>query len=275
MLAAFMVSMTGQSGPPWPSLREALRRNDVTDVRQLPQALLDAGAAGVAVDDDDREAFVAFFTADAALHVARLDRASSRWRHATVSIDDAAGTGNSLLDIKRTRRFIYLDTHINPSAGRLIVLSRDLKLRRALYGWRLVMLPDETVVYHHSEIHFAPTHSLEISVFNAATLKQKQIYPPKPYQPVRKAFIDRVAQGYRARGEEWFRLNNHHMDAEQFDSSLDGVVVYDAAMKSISFGVVFSDPGNGNDTPPFSEHVVVTCGPTDLIDRLECRERAR
>jgi hypothetical protein len=54
-----------------------------------------------------------------------------------------------------------------------------------LCGWELAILPDERIVYHHSQIHFAPTHWLEVSVFDPTTLKEKQIYPPKPYQPVR------------------------------------------------------------------------------------------
>jgi hypothetical protein len=272
LIAAFLARPAAQPAKAWPTLRDVLAQHDVSDVRRLPPDLLNLAVTGYAVDDDDREVLAAFFQADGTLHVALLDRATSRWRHATVSVDDAAGAGNSIVDTKRTARFIYLDSHINPSAGRTIVLTRDLKLRRALYGWSIATLPDDTIVVHHSQIHFAPTHSLELSAFNAATLKERQIYPPKPYQAVRKAFIDRVAEAYRARGEEWFNRHNHHMDPERFDSRLDGPVAFDAAAKSVSFRVLFGDPDNANDPLPFTERVTVTCGPTDRIDRLECRE---
>jgi hypothetical protein len=135
------------------------------------------------------------------------------------------------------------------------------------------MLPDETVVYYRSQIHFAPTHSLEISVFNPVTRIEKQIYPPKPYQAVRKAFVDRVARAYEERGEEWFSRYNHHMNPELFDSALEGEITLDPAARSFSFRVRFGDPDNARDPLAFSERVAVTCGPTDRIDRLQCRER--
>src|SRR6266511_4377200 len=85
-------------------------------------------------------------------------------------------------------RFVHESIHINPSAEQLRILSNG-KLLRELYGWELATLPDESVVYHHSQVHFAPTHFLEISVFNPQTSKEKQIYPPTPNQPVRREFI--------------------------------------------------------------------------------------
>ena len=262
-------STEGQQSP---TLRKLLTDNRVKQVQGLPADLLDTTINGHVFDGDDREAVVAFFDPDGTLHAALLDRGAGRWQHATVTLDDAPGVGNSIVDMKRTRRYIYLDSHINPSAGRLIVLSHDLKLRRALYGWKLAMLSDETVVYHHSQIHFAPTHWLEISAFNATTLAAKQIYPPKPYQPVRRDFIERVSQEYRKRGEDWFRNNNHHMNPELFDSSLVGDVTVNAAAKTITFLVQFGDRDNALDPLPFTERVRVTCAPIDRIDTMQCRE---
>jgi hypothetical protein len=261
-----------QPAKPWPTLREVLARHDVKDVRGLPQDVLDLAVTGCGVDDGGREAFVACFQADGTLRVALMDRTSGGWRHAKVVVDDAQGAGNSIVAVTRTRRFFYLESHINPSAGRLLVVSRDLTLRRAIYGWAVATLPTDVVVYHRSQVHFAPTHSLELSVFDAATLQDKPIYPPRPFQPVRKAFIDRVAQAYESRGEAWFRDHNHHMDPERFDSSLDGPVTTDAIAKTVSFHVRYGDPDNANDPLPFGERVAVTCGPIDRIDRLRCRE---
>lgn len=174
----------------------------------------------------------------------------------------------------RSGRYVHLSFHMNPSAERLLVLSRDMKLRRELYGWELASLPDERVVYHHSQVHFAPTHSLEISVFDPTTLKEKQIYPPKPYQPVRRNFIERVARAYEERGEGWFRQHNHHMDPELFDSALVGAVSVDASGRLLSFTVRFGDSDNANDPLPFSELVRVSCELTDQAEQVPCRERA-
>jgi len=128
-------------------------------------------------------------------------------------------------------QYLRAACHINPSAEQLVIFSKDLKLVRELYGWELLVLPDGSIVYHHSQVHFAPTHSAEISVLNPATGVEKEIYPPKPYQPVRSAFIQRMSELYKQRGEAWFREHNHHMDPERFDARLVGSVTMDAARK--------------------------------------------
>jgi hypothetical protein len=97
---------------------------------------------------------------------------------------------------------------------------------------------------------------------------------PKPYQPVRRDFIERVAQVYRERGELWFREHNHHMDPELFDSALVGSVSVDAAGRLLSFTVRFGGSDNANDPLPFSQLVRVSCEPIDQIEQVQCRERA-
>ena len=174
---------------------------------------------------------------------------------------------------KRSGRYVHLSFHMNPSAERLLVLSRDLKLRRELYGWELATLPNARIVYQQSQVHFAPTHSLEVSVFDPTTLKEKHIYPPKPYQPVRTNFIERVARAYKERGDAWFREHNHHMDPELFDSVVVGAVSVDASGRSLSFTVRFGDTDNANDPLPFSELVRVNCEVADQIERAQCREQ--
>jgi len=170
--------------------------------------------------------------------------------------------------------YFHLGYHINPSAEGLLIFSRDRKFMRELFGWELATLPDGSIVYHHSETHFAPTHSLEISVFNPSTQQDWQIYPPKPYQPVRREFIGGVAKVYEERGADWFRNHNHHMNPELFNSFLAGEVGVDKA-NSIAFAVRFGDPENGNDPLPFTAEVSVRCAPIDRIEQLQCSERAQ
>jgi len=170
-------------------------------------------------------------------------------------------------------QYLRAACHITPSAEQLFIFSKDLKFVRELYGGELLVLPDGSIVYQHSQVHFAPTHSAEISVLNPATGAEKQIYPPKPYQPVRSAFIQRMSELYKQRGEAWFREHNHHMDPERFDTLVVGSVTMDAAAKSIAFTVQYGDPENGNDPVPFSERVRVICSPIDSLDQLTCVER--
>ena len=153
------------------------------------------------------------------------------------------------------------------------VMPRDLKLRRELYGWELATLPDERIVYHHSQIHFAPTHQLEISIFDPTTLAENQIYPPTPYQPIRRDFIGRVDRAYKERGEDWFRQNNHHMDPERFDSALTGAARVDAAGRLLTFTVRFGNADPSNDPVQFAQLVQVSCDLT-RIEQIQCHERA-
>jgi hypothetical protein len=172
------------------------------------------------------------------------------------------------------RRFALVRRHLNPSAELLFVFSSTFALVRELYGWVLVTLPDEEIVYHHSQIHFAPTHSVEISIFNPSTGVDHRIYPPAPASAVRQSFERRVEKAYAARGEKWFRENNHHMDAERFDTSLVGDVTVSDRDSALTFTVQFGDPTSLRDPLPFSERVGVTCKPPAPAERMACSETA-
>ena len=174
--------------------------------------------------------------------------------------------------LTRDGRFLHVSFHVNPWSERLLVLTRDFDFLRELYGWELVTLPDNRVVYHHSQVHFAPNHSLEISIFDPTTLKETQIYPPTQYDLVRRQFVEGVARVYKERGEAWFREHNHHMNPELFDSALVGAVSIDAAGR-LSFTVRYGDTDNARDPLPFSQQVRLTCDLTDRLDQIRCRER--
>src|SRR5262245_24574453 len=170
------------------------------------------------------------------------------------------------------QRFIHRSEHTNPSAETLQILTPDMKVIAELDGWELSTLPNEFVIYHRSQVHFAPTHSLEVAVYDPVRRKDKVIYPPMPVQPVRREFIDKVAQIYKQRGEAWFREHNHHGDPTRFDSMLVGGVMVDAAAKTFSFRVRFGDPDNIADPLPFTQNVQVTCQPLAPVEQIRCRE---
>lgn len=170
------------------------------------------------------------------------------------------------------KKYFQASYHINPSAEAFYVISRDLKIVGELNGWELLTLPDESIVYHRNQVHFAPTHALEIAVFDPESRQDRVIYPPTPTEPVRQAFIDRVAAVYRERGEAWFREHNHHMDPQMFDSRLIGDPALDLRNQTITFTVQYGDPDNASDPLPFMERVRVTCSPISPPVRLRCHE---
>ena len=173
------------------------------------------------------------------------------------------------------RRYVLVDVHRSPSAVRLYVFSSDRRLVRELNGWQVATLPNESIVYHESMVHFAPTHSLHISVFDPAANANHRIYPPSPPDAVRRQFVERVASVYKAVGPDWFRENNHHMDPTRFNSALIDPIAVDERADSMTFLVQFGNrDASGRDPVPFNELVRVTCAPLAPVARIVCREAA-
>lgn len=171
------------------------------------------------------------------------------------------------------RRFALVRQHLNPSAERTFVFSAAGKFIRVLDGWELATLSNDVIVYRHSQVHFAPTHTVVLSVFDPVSISDRQIYPPQTVSEVRRDFIARVQQAYEDRGADWFRAHNHHMDAEQFDTALAGRLGVDGGQGTLSFVVRFGDPDNAHDPVPFSQRVDVRCSPLRFAD-INCRESA-
>ena len=175
-----------------------------------------------------------------------------------------------LPDPERGQRFIRVRDHINPSAGRILVFSNDFTFVRELLGWTLATLPDESIVYHRNQIHFSRGKTLEIAVFDPTRRIDRQIYPPATPGAVRAEFRARVAKAYAAVGEDWFRLNNHSMDPDQFRTALSGEVRMDQRAGAMTFNVQFG----GEEPLPFSQRVRVSCAPLAPVERIRCSEAA-
>jgi hypothetical protein len=149
--------------------------------------------------------------------------------------------GGSVVRISRSGEFFLLETHVNPSAAYTVVLDKELAYCDSIYGWPLAVFRDGLVVYQNSEVHFAPTHYVEVSVYDVGTRKPWLIYPRKPYQSVRQAQIEKVRAAYAKRGAEWFKTHNHHGDPELFDTFLPGEVAANEATHSLVFRITFDN----------------------------------
>jgi hypothetical protein len=164
--------------------------------------------------------------------------------------------------------YILIDTHLNPSRGTLLVLSRALQRVAVLDGWSLLVLPGDAVVYHKSMVHFAPTHPAELRLFHPANQRDVPIYPTLPYAEVRRQYVERVREIYARIGEDWFRINNHHMMAEQFESRIAQPVA-DSTGRRIAFIAMFGEGGGSRAATPLVE-VLVVCA--DVLATPRCEE---
>jgi len=203
------------------------------------------------------------------IHVIRWNGKTARY----AAISPAIFSG-SISRIVPVKDLLYISTHLNPSAGITFVLGPDLRLQQEVFGVPISFLSNDFVVFYKSEIHFAPTHAVELLVYDPARRVERKIYPPRKPDPVRSEFVDRVRAAYALRGEEWFRANNHHMNPEAFDSALLTLVKDDKA-HAIAFLVDYQNPINdANDPRASGDTVVVTCTSMDRVDQISCRERS-
>ena len=92
-----------------------------------------------------------------------------------------------------------IEYEINPWMNRQVASDSAESHRqwRALhdtfYGWPVAHFKDGRIVYEHSEIHFAPTHYVELSIYDPVRRRSRQIYPPSPATPLPRN-VRRVAQ---------------------------------------------------------------------------------
>lgn len=180
----------------------------------------------------------------------------------------------SVVAVTHTKRYVLVDTHVNPSAGVLYVLSdRGDRVVAELPGWVLRVLPNGVVVYYRNEVHFAPTHSAEVWTWDPVTHRDARLYPNEPYDSVRRAYVDSVRSIYARVDEGWFRAANHHKDPTRFDSSVGDTIMVADSGKTVVFAMRF---GGGEGTPAETPRldVMVTCRGVGT-KRQRCTEARR
>ncbi len=243
--------------------------------------------------EDERIFLIAYYVYDGSgwlrepLLVTRFDKLAQTWRSAEILRRDArAGPVDcfgSVTAIHSSVHGFYVGTHRNPSAGCTIVLTHDLAVRTTLYGWFLSVFGDGTVVYHNSQLHFAPTRYAEMSIYHPERSSRVKIYPMKPYQRIRTEHINKVRAVYS--DENWCRIRNHHCDPERFDNHLTGRVEINGTTGALAFVIKFDNkawqrPTQGIEAPEEFTEVAyvyrnVTQGPIEYREILLSDLKAR
>ncbi|MCI0605856.1 hypothetical protein L0156_22955 [bacterium] len=207
----------------------------------VPLRDLDLSLLGAEVSNTADVFCVGYFVdgTDPEIHVVLFDRKKLQWFETKVNLreSDYCFGSNAITGIQYSKNFLHLETHINPSAGCTLIFNKKLQFQKALYGWPLAIFDDETVVYHNSEVHFAPTHPATISLYNPVTKSGKEIYPMKPYQAVRLKYIEKMKEVYS--DQNWCREKNHHCDPESFNVSIGDLEINNKT-DSIIFQAHFS-----------------------------------
>jgi hypothetical protein len=190
------------------------------------------------------------------VQVARLDKREQQWsatEFAEIKTEILPGLTaacfGAVEDLEKIGAFFYLSIHLSPSAGCVAAISDDLKIQKVFSGWIEAKFSNGAVVLAGSTVHFAPTHSLRLSLFDPADGSVKSIYPVEK-DPLRARYIQRlrteIAPADRCDGE------NCESDPEHFDDELadicqptgckTAIAVNDEA-KALAFIVQFSPIG--------------------------------
>jgi hypothetical protein len=249
---------------------------------------LDAKISSGAELNDAQQFVIAYYVLDATgqlnppIFVDAYDRAARRWRTGEIKAGAARDEGaddncfGSILAVVAFSDSYALETHINPSAGCEIILSRDLKVKASLYGWIVGHFRDGGIVYHRSQVHFATVHPAEIAIYDPATGKDFNIFPHPPFQEVRLQLTEKLREFYKTH-QDYCQKADDPCDPEEFDSSLEGKVVTDDRQHAMAFVISYELQGFGQDEykPGGPSEVVYVCRHVNDESKMEYREILR
>ena len=246
---------------------------------------LDAKISSGAELNDEAQFVIAYYLLDSTgllkppIFIDQYDRRTQRWKSGAISAAVAKWQGmdvdcfGSVLAVVGFSDSYALETHINPSAGCELIVSRDLKLKDSLYGWIVGHFGDGGIVYHRSQRHFATVHPTEIAIYDPATKKDFNIFPHAPFQEVRLQETRELREFYKTH-QDYCQKANDPCDPEEFDSSLEGKVVTDDREHAMAFVISYDIQGYGqsDDKPGGPAQVVYVYRHVNDEAKMEYRE---
>ncbi len=163
------------------TLRDLLSRSGIPSI-SFSQAELAEEVQGVFAEENNR-VFLAYihlqgeqFTGPVSVN--EYDSSRSSMHRATLGIKQDDVCAGSFGDLSFFKNFTIISTQINPSAGCLLVVDRNLKLSSTLYGFAPVEVAPGVLVLVESLIHSAPVHPERLQAANLAKGKTLELYPP-------------------------------------------------------------------------------------------------
>ena len=212
------------------------------------------------------------------LHLLRFDRKTRLWQKSEIGAAPSADTAadpcyGSVLDVRLFGDGLVIETHINPSAGCALVVSKDLKLTATLDGWVLGAFSDGALLYHRSQVHFATVHPAEIALYDTKSRKDFVIFPPKAETPVRQKLSSALSNFFKAH-QDYCAKANDPCDPMIFDSNLNGKPALDDREQAFAFSISYELQGYGQDEakPVGPANVVYVYRNANDESKLEFRE---
>jgi hypothetical protein len=240
--------------PPAETFGRTLREADVP-TNQFETVELNEGITSFAVSTGD-PFLLAYYVDDGSgllkppLHVVRYDRQSQVIKRADIRDINALFQGKIPMDclgtaltIREYHGVVYIDTHYNPSAGCLVLLTSELDYKTALSGWLIGLIGADYAIVEGSEIHFMSVHPLHIHVFDLMNNRLVQMYP-FDHDSLRSRYSKLIE---RHISDQWCHQANAQCDPTNFDVTLEDEVATNEAAKVFGFTAQFDAAGFGED----------------------------
>jgi hypothetical protein len=225
-------------------------------------------------------AYSLFDTDGKILPVIYIDRYNPKTRQVRACVVDCEGLEaeginlGSIWGILETARGYIVTTHNTPSRNTAIAVTEDGSAQQIIPGTPKALLKNGALVYGKGQPHFMSFHYSELIVLNLDTGEEYLIYPATPPSQVRKAHIEAVREVFAKRGEDWFRINNHHGNPEKFTDYLGGEVAVNLDLDAIAFTMVYDHRDLQLEPKHVDESTRVMCVYRNVgdPDRMESRE---
>jgi hypothetical protein len=250
ILVLTLLSITAPGQAAAETLRDTLQAADVP-TQDFSDATMDEKITSYAISTAE-PFLLAYYTDDGSgllkppLHLVRFLRGTNELRKAALQNATAefeAGVDidclGSALSIFENVGTIYVETHISPSAGCVLVLSPTLEFRQGLSGWLLGLMGSDYAIMRRSETHTNSPTPMRIAMFD---LKQKQLADVYPFKnDVQRLRFSRLIKRYISKS--WCREYVLDCDPNTFDTEVKGALVVNAAAKTFGFEAEFDAAG--------------------------------
>jgi len=227
------------------TLRETLRAAKIP-TEQFASSELDAKITSYAISTGD-PFLLAYYTDNESgmlqppLRVIRYSRTARDLRRAAFQDIDSFCLGSALA-IHEYHKTIFIETHYNPSAGCVIVLTAGLSLRKAISGGLLGVMGADYAVIRGSEIHFMSVHPLHIFVFDLRQNRLEEVYPFK--NDVQRAKFSHSIEPHIS--EKWCVEYNAQCDPQNFNTTVMGELSLNETARVFGFEAEFDANGFGD-----------------------------
>lgn len=235
------------------TLADVLNRRSISSHANAVAHLNDP-ITSYAILDTNREFLIAYYLLNpgnelqAPLFLTRFDKSSGEWQQAQSdpkTISDGTGPLTQLdcigsaINLERSADWYYLDLHLNPSAGCLVVLNHDLTVNGTLTGFTAAHFKSGLLVYQGNAVHFAAVHPLTLFLYDPITRKSQQIYPPErdPFRAEFSHVLEKVIDEKRCQENDW------PCDPKDFESDVLHPIEVSDETHALAFRVEFSMQG--------------------------------